>query len=54
MPRPSDRERRVLLDSPGVLMKVGTVSPEGMPLVTPAWFLYREERILFTPRRASE
>lgn len=54
MPRLSESERSAFLDSPGVLMKIATVSPEGMPLVTPIWFVHREERILFTPRRASE
>ena len=54
MPRLSESEFREFLDSQGVLLKIGTVGPEGMPLVTPIWFLHRDGRILFTPRRVSE
>lgn len=53
MPRMSPSERDAFLAEPGVLMRIATVTPEGRPSVTPAWFLYEEGRIYFTPRRES-
>jgi PPOX class probable F420-dependent enzyme len=54
MPVMSDAERDEFLEQPGILMRLGTVSPEGRPLVVPIWFLRDGDRIYFTPRRASQ
>jgi len=54
MPRMLDAERDAFLNEPGVLLKIGTVSPEGRPLVTPIWFIREGDRIYFTPRQRSE
>lgn len=41
------------LDEPGHLVRIGTVDADGMPRVTPTWFLHEGGSILFTPRAAS-
>jgi PPOX class probable F420-dependent enzyme len=48
------REQVELLDTPGVLLRIGTVRPDGRPLVTPIWFLHEDRAIWFTPREKSE
>ena len=35
-------------------MRLGVVRQDGRPLVTPAWFLFEEDTIYFTPRERSE
>jgi PPOX class probable F420-dependent enzyme len=47
-------EQSEFLDSPGVLMRIGTVRPDGRPLVTPIWYLHQDGAIWFTPRESSE
>jgi len=42
------------LTEPGHHVRIATVDAEGHPLVVPAWFLYRDERIYVTPRARSE
>lgn len=54
MPRMTLSEQAELLDAPGVLMRIGTVRPDGRPLVTPIWFLHEGGAIWFTPRGSSE
>jgi len=54
MPRMTDAERDAFLNEPGVLLKIGTVGPDGRPLVTPIWFIREGDRIYFTPRQRSE
>lgn len=53
MPKMSADEVTRFLDEPGHLLRIGTVDDDGMPRVTPTWFLHDEGRILFTPRSAS-
>ncbi len=53
MPRMSESELLAFLAEPGHLVRIGTVDADGMPRVAPAWFLYRDGEILFTPRAAS-
>jgi nitroimidazol reductase NimA-like FMN-containing flavoprotein (pyridoxamine 5'-phosphate oxidase superfamily) len=50
----TDAERDAFLNEPGVLLKIGTVSPEGRPLVAPIWFIREGDRICFTARQRSE
>jgi PPOX class probable F420-dependent enzyme len=47
-------EQAEFLAAPGVLMRIGTVRPDGRPLVTPIWFLHEGGAIWFTPRENSE
>jgi PPOX class probable F420-dependent enzyme len=54
MPKMTAREQADLLDTPGVLMRIGTVCADGRPLVTPIWFLHESGAIWFTPREKSE
>ncbi len=37
----------------GHLLRIGTVDADGMPRVSPTWFLHDDGRVLFTPRSAS-
>ena len=54
MPYLTTTERDRFLDTRGVLMRIACVRPDGSPLVTPIWFVFREESIWFTPRAQSE
>ncbi len=42
------------LAEPGHHVRIATVDAGGQPLVVPAWFLYRDDRIYVTPRARSE
>lgn len=54
MPRLNEEEQQEFLDTPGVLMRIACVRPDGSPLVTPIWFIHHEDAICFTPRAQSE
>jgi PPOX class probable F420-dependent enzyme len=54
MPALTSSERDAFLREPGIILKLATVGPDGMPLVVPIWFIYEEGRIWFTPRQHSE
>lgn len=53
MPKLDPDETAAFLDEPGHLVRIGTVDADGMPRVTPTWFISDGGRILFTPRAAS-
>ncbi|MFT7602080.1 MAG: PPOX class probable F420-dependent enzyme [Acidimicrobiales bacterium] len=53
MPKLSHDERATFLDEPGHLLRLATVDDDGMPRLSPVWFLHDEGRILFTPRAQS-
>jgi nitroimidazol reductase NimA-like FMN-containing flavoprotein (pyridoxamine 5'-phosphate oxidase superfamily) len=53
MPVMTAAERDAFLDTPGILMRIATVSPAGKPLCVPIWYLRDGDRIVFTPRRMS-
>jgi nitroimidazol reductase NimA-like FMN-containing flavoprotein (pyridoxamine 5'-phosphate oxidase superfamily) len=46
-------ETAAFLDEPGHLVRIGTVDPDGMPLVVPTWFIVRDGTFLVTPRERS-
>jgi nitroimidazol reductase NimA-like FMN-containing flavoprotein (pyridoxamine 5'-phosphate oxidase superfamily) len=48
---PSDVE--TFLAEPGHLLRLATVDGDGAPYVVPIWFLFRDGRILVTPRERS-
>ena len=50
----STDEQARFLDEPGILMRIAVVRDDGAPLVTPIWFIYRDDAIWFTPREKSE
>ena len=54
MPKLTESEFAAFLATPGILMRVGVVRPDGRPLVTPIWFIHEEDAIWFTPRDKSE
>ena len=54
MPRLTSEEQSSFLETPGILMRISCVRPDGSPLVTPVWFLLHEGCICFTPRSQSE
>lgn len=54
MPRMSRAEVEEFLNEPGHHVRIATVDPSGHPLVVPAWFLYRDDRIYVTPRARSQ
>jgi len=54
MPKMTAAEQATFLDEPGILMRVAVVRDDGSPLVTPIWFMYRDDAIWFTPREKSE
>ena len=54
MPHMSAPEQAAFLTEPGILMRIAVVRADGTPLVTPIWFLYRDDAIYFTPREKSE
>jgi len=53
MPVMTCAERDEFLDTPGILMRIATVSADGKPLCVPIWYLREGNRIVFTPRRMS-
>ncbi len=46
-------EVTAFLAEPGHLVRLATVDADGAPYVVPAWFLFRDGRILITPRERS-
>ena len=46
-------EVRAFLDEPGHLVRIGTVDPDGSPLVVPTWFIVENGVFLVTPRERS-
>ena len=54
MPRLTSDEQKSFLETPGILMRIACVRPDGSPLVTPIWFVLHEDSICFTPRAQSE
>jgi len=54
MPKMSAAEQSAFLDEIGILMRVAVVRDDGSPLVTPIWFIHRDDAIWFTPREKSE
>jgi nitroimidazol reductase NimA-like FMN-containing flavoprotein (pyridoxamine 5'-phosphate oxidase superfamily) len=53
MPGLTGDEVAAFLDEPNHLVRIGTVDPDGTPLVVPAWFIVREGTFLVTPRARS-
>ena len=53
MPRMTAEEIAAYLETPGRLVRIGTVDAEGMPLVVPTWFVLEEGELLVTPRERS-
>jgi PPOX class probable F420-dependent enzyme len=53
VPKLSNDEVGELLDTRGVLVRIGTVDADGMPRVVPTWFIHRDGAVLFTPRAES-
>lgn len=54
MPRLTEQERDAFLSTPGILMRIACIRPDGSPLVTPIWFIHHDGSICFTPRAQSE
>lgn len=54
MPRLTTEEQNEFLATPGILMRIACVRPDGSPLVTPIWFIHHDGAICFTPRAQSE
>ena len=54
MPKLTVAEQQEFLETPGILMRIACVRPDGSPLVTPIWFIHHEDAIYFTPRAESE
>ncbi len=54
MPGLSSAEQSEFLSDRGILMRVSVVREDGSPLVTPIWFLHKDDAIYFTPREKSE
>lgn len=54
MPQMDAAAQTEFLDSPGILMRIAVVRPNGTPLVTPIWYIHRDAAIYFTPREKSE
>lgn len=53
MPKLTSAELDDHLAGRGRLVRVGTVGPDGMPLVVPTWFIVEDGRVLVTPRERS-
>lgn len=54
MPRLTADEREAFLQEKRVIMKIAVIRPDGSPLVTPLWFIHRDDAIWFTPRGKAE
>ncbi len=53
MPGMTDEEVVAFLHEPDHLVRIGTVDPDGMPLVVPTWFIVEDGVFLVTPRERS-
>jgi len=53
MPALTTSERDSFLQELGILCRIATVTPDGAPYVTPAWFIAHEGRVYITPRARS-
>ena len=53
MPKLSDGELAAFLEEPGHLLRLATIDGDGMPRISPVWFVLDDHRILFTPRAMS-
>ena len=53
MPKMTADEVTTYLAGAGRLVRIGTVSDEGMPLVVPTWFIVEDGVLLVTPRERS-
>lgn len=53
MPKLQTDEIDEFLAEPGHLVRIGTTDVDGMPRVTPTWFIHSDGMMLFTPRQAS-
>lgn len=47
------QEVDAFLEEPGHLVRIGTVEPDGAPLVVPAWFIVEDGVFMVTPRERS-
>ncbi|MDA0339348.1 MAG: pyridoxamine 5'-phosphate oxidase family protein [Proteobacteria bacterium] len=54
MPTLTYVDRDAFLAERGILMRIAVVREDGSPLVTPIWFIHRDNAIYFTPREKSE
>ncbi len=54
LPKLTSQEQELFLNIRGVLMRIACVREDGSPLVTPIWFIFRDDSIWFTPRERSE
>jgi nitroimidazol reductase NimA-like FMN-containing flavoprotein (pyridoxamine 5'-phosphate oxidase superfamily) len=54
MPKLTAEEQKEFLSTPGILMRIACIRPDGSPLVTPIWFIHHDDSICFTPRAQSE
>ncbi len=53
MPSLTSAEMAAFLAEPGHLVRIGTIRPDGSPLVVPTWFIARDDQVLITPRARS-
>ena len=53
MPGLTTAEVDAFLSEPGHLVRIGTVDPDGSPLVVPAWFIVDDGVFMVTPRERS-
>jgi PPOX class probable F420-dependent enzyme len=53
MPKLSQQELTDFLDEPGHLLRLATIDDNGMPRISPVWFLFVDGEVLFTPRAES-
>lgn len=53
MPGLTSDEVRDFLSEPHHLVRIGTVEPDGSPLVVPAWFILEDGILMVTPRERS-
>lgn len=53
MPKLSDSELASFLEEPGHLLRLATIDADGMPRISPVWFVFDDQRVLFTPRAMS-
>ena len=53
MPQLPRADAEAFLTEAGHLVRIATTDGDGSPLVIPAWFIYEDGRILFTPRERS-
>ena len=53
MPKLSDGELVTFLEEPGHLLRLATIDGDGMPRISPVWFVFDDRQVLFTPRAMS-